>query len=250
MANPDFSDARAKLARANDHIANVNSLIVGFLSTDFYRLHFETDKETGRTKVVFDSLHQPDSQFNLVLGDAISNLRSTLDYIAVALLHPVTGTWEGTFPFADSQGDFEARIKKGNLSGCAVRVVDELIKVQAYPGGSGDSLWRLNKLRNIDKHRLLIATAEIAGFIVSFRDNNGNVWIGGGMGVSAGQSGIFIDAEPGIKIDFTDQPKPTFEILIDEPSEGIRVEVRSFLDAANKDINRLLDALDVALTSP
>lgn len=84
----DVADARTKLSRARDHIADVESQINSFLSTDFYRLRFETNQGEGRVEVIFDSLHHPQKRVNALIGDAVGNLRSTLDYIAVALAYP------------------------------------------------------------------------------------------------------------------------------------------------------------------
>src|ERR1700730_14902236 len=113
MPKADLSDARQKLARAREHIADAEARIGGFLATNFYRLRFEPDQREGRVKIIFDSLHQPDKNINAVIGDAVGNLRSMLDYAAVALVAPITGKPESVgFPFADDINGFTGEVSK------------------------------------------------------------------------------------------------------------------------------------------
>jgi hypothetical protein len=256
MPKVDFSDAAEKLKRANQHIAEAETFIANYLTSDFYRVRFENDHVARRTKILFDSLHPPSKAVNLAIGDAISNLRSTLDYLVVAMLSPITGTTKHIeFPFADDKSGFEGTVNKGVIKGTGTAkfvfssvgsaVVTLLIdQVQAYKGGRGHSLWVLNKLRNIDKHRLLVAATRIAGVRAS--------WVAGrcvytdcSMGITAGQNGTFIDADLGT-VKFTAQPQLTFTVCINEPeADAIDLEAIEFLKHASGQVNSLLQTLDV-----
>jgi hypothetical protein len=169
MSNADFSHAEAKLERGRKHVADVDAAITAFTGSDFYTLQLEPNAGTGRIDVVYRSLHEPSRQLNVMIGDAISNLRSALDYIAVALVSPITGNASGIgFPFADDSAGFEGQAKSDRCFGkCDQSIVDYIVNVQAYDGGKSRPLWVLNKLRNIDIHRLLLTTVNIAGVTVS-----------------------------------------------------------------------------------
>ena len=241
-ARPDFADAVIKCERADVHIAAVQAEITRFLATEFYRIRFEHDLAKGTVLARFDSLHQPDKRFSLILGDAVSNLRSTLDYVAGALLYPITGTREGhTFPFADDQTGFEGIVNKGPIKGCGPAVVSLLLnEVQAYESGVGRTLWALNKFRNIDKHRLLIATVSLAGVKFSCVTANRCTFNDISVNFRAGQGVYLIEAPPGF-VEFTKKPEPLFSVMITEPPQV--GEAVAFLHDASSSIKRLVASL-------
>jgi hypothetical protein len=242
---PDFSDARVKLARASEHTRDLQRRITSFLATDFYRLRFETDHRKQRIKVIFDSLHQPDKIVNAMIGDVVSNLRSVLDYIVVALVAPKIGKSEGIgFPNADNATGFEGEVTKAYLKHSTDIIRKHFIQeVQAYEVGKGRSLWVLNKLRNIDKHRFLLATVSLAGLSFDWIDRDGNIYTNIQMSLMAGNSGTFIDA-PANYLEFTNQPCPTFEVMLNEAPHVINTPVIGFLDGLARDVKSTLDAIE------
>lgn len=245
----DLSDAVIKLSRARDHISDLEVRLRAYLATDFYRLRVEPDEGGRRIRIVFDSLHQPDKSINALIGDAIGNLRSSLDYIAVALTYPITGkTDDAGFPFADSANGFagEVRAKKG-FGHCSIAIQEFFITdVQAYERGEGKNFWILNKLRNIDKHRLLFATTEIASVDISFRDKNGNTFKNIFFGLNSGQSGTLIDA-PADYIEIRGKPKPAFQVMLQEPPYIQDVPVLEFLHEAARATEDLLDRIKAVI---
>lgn len=247
MSKSDFSSAEAKLSRAYQHIANTETKIDHWLSANLNKVRFESNDGTQRIKVIFDSLHHPTMEINTIIGDAIGNLRSSLDYIAVALTYPITGKSDKiSFPFADDANSLSGQVKATNGFGvCDVSIQNLFIdKIQAYKGGAGHTLWALNKLRNIEKHRFLVSITQLAGVTTSFIDINGNIFTNIGMNISAGESGTFIDAPKG-HIKFTDDMRPTFQVIIEE-SPIITEDALVFLHECYCDIKALLDALKVS----
>ena len=242
MMKPDFADARIKLPRERKHIADVEAAISSFLKEDFYHLRLEKRHEFN--ELILDSLHQPNKDINALVGDAISNLRSVLDYVAVAIVSPVTGNSESIgFPFADNAKGFAGEVTKRSIGLFASTLVDHFIdEVQAYRGGKGETYWILNKLRNIDKHRLLISTVNIAGVYITAK-------MGGMMmedcffGSTEGQSTNMILFPAGLVIDFAYKPRPAFEVRLSEPPFIERTPVVDFLNKAARDIENLLSAL-------
>jgi hypothetical protein len=254
MPSVDLSDAYLKLARAREHIAEAEARINAFLQTEICTLALQPDPQTGTTVLALQSVQQPGKKIDVVIGDAISNLRSTLDYIAVALIEPITGKGNNiTFPFADDEKGFAGEVRKAKAFGpCAQAIIDHFINdVQAYKGGKGETLWVLNKLRNIDKHRFLVTTLNISAVQASFIITNRNVVFKNvGLGVTAGHNGmlmIFPNVRPGDQIQFTDKPRLALHILFNEPSCAVNIPVGPFLYGVARDMESVLNALSVVL---
>jgi len=242
VAKINLSDARAKLDRAREHIADVDRQLNDFLATDFYQLSFEADEERGRTKVIFGSRHPPDRRIHALIGDAVGNLRSVLDYITVAFVSLHTDDIQKIgFPNADDAAGFEGQTRATKGFGlCDVSVQNFFIAdVQAYNGGNREIFWIVNKLRNIDKHRLLLTTVQIAGLTVSGVDGNGGTWENATFNISAGESGLLVDAPYG-HLDFQGRAKPIFKVTLEEHPYICGCPVLDFLREAAEATEDLL----------
>lgn|SRR5579862_3047332 len=111
MQDPLVS-ARQKIARAQHHIQDLNTRITQFLIRNSYRVIVEADSEPGYT------VHKltlpepiPFSDYSLIIGDAIANLRAALDHMVYACVvlegnaNPRYRTCN--FPFGKSAADFK-----------------------------------------------------------------------------------------------------------------------------------------------
>lgn len=240
----DLSDAHLKLQRARDHITDVDARISEYFSTDFYKIAVEPEEGDDRFAVVMQSLHEPERSLNALIGDAVGNLRSVLDYAVVAIVAPITGEFAGIgCPFADDRAGFEGQVTKAWLRHASQPIRDYFIDhVQAYKGGKGEAFWAANKLRNIDKHRLLIATSELAG--VKFSAKYYGLTIKDAVTyVEPGQELIALSAPKGAQI--TDGPTPVFEVRFNEVGILKHTPVVGFLQNVANDAQDLLDALKV-----
>jgi hypothetical protein len=238
----DFSDARVKLSRARKHISDVDAAIAVFLEADLHRLTIEAKQ--GRREVTLESLPHPKKDINAVIGDAVGNLRSTLDYIAVALVaHSNCPTDEVGFPFAQDDKGFFGTVTKGSLSVVPLVHQHFVTEIQAYQGGRGHTLWVLNKLRNIDKHRFLVATVQITGAAVSFQAG-GNLFRGVTFKMPAGEKRSLVYGADVSEAHFANQPNPTFEVRFAEPPLIQGEGVVDFLNGAAGQIEGLLDPLE------
>lgn len=239
----DLSEARIKLERAGKHIADLEAAIIALESSDLYSITFEQNKGLGNAELKFKSLHQMDKSINALIGDAVGNLRSTLDYLfwPIAVKCGADPT-KVTFPFASDEKGFRGEVRSPNR-----QLTDELIivfdKIEAYRGGVGHSLWAINKLRNIDKHRLLIAVANLAGIIFSFKAGPLTV-TDFRANIVAGQECVALNSIASSEVQLTKQPRPTFKIQIEEVAEGINSEALALLHGGARDIDSLLKALE------
>src|SRR5205823_12088781 len=108
------------------------------------------------------SVEQPGDGIATTVGDVLQNLMSALDHLAYQLVCVGMGS-DGPFdhvyfPITDSVAEYEAqkRHKVRGMRPDAIRAIDA---IKPYKGGN-DILWRLYKLNNVDKHRLVIAVGS------------------------------------------------------------------------------------------
>jgi hypothetical protein len=98
---------------------------------------------------------------SVIAGDILFNLRSALDHLAFQLViaNPaVTSKKDIFFPFGESEADYMASERRSVIETFANTAVKRIDALKPYKGGN-DILWRLSRLNNIDKHRLLITTS-------------------------------------------------------------------------------------------
>jgi hypothetical protein len=98
-----------------------------------------------------------------VVGDAIHNLRSSLDYLAYQLViaNRQKPTQTTAFPIFDDSKGYKANIR-GKIKGMGKEAKEAIRKIKPYKGGGDDSdtLWRLHKLDIRDKHHLLVTAGS------------------------------------------------------------------------------------------
>lgn len=113
-----------------------------------------------------------------ILGDAIHNLRTSLDLLACEIMR-FSGQSDKSvhFPFAHSEDDLEEQIKRWKLDRANPAAIDMIRALKPFKGGNS-MLRAVHDLDLIDKHRELIGDwADItwpyggAGFRLSSRIN-------------------------------------------------------------------------------
>lgn len=99
-----------------------------------------------------------------ILGDAIHNLRTSLDQMASELARINDKTDKDVyFPFSDKEDTFSKAIKAKNFTKAGADAVHLLRKFAPYRGGN-EELRAIHDLDIADKHSALIATAGAFGF--------------------------------------------------------------------------------------
>lgn len=150
---------KAKIKRAKKHIDDLDSAIDLFLEREPYRQVGHDDVETGDRVVALRVVEEVPSEILTIVGDAIHNLRASLDYL-VASLVLANGKAVNTrtaFPICQSLDDFNTRGMR-QIEGVSRDASDLIQALRPYKGGNA-TLWRLHSLDIIDKHRFLIALA-------------------------------------------------------------------------------------------
>jgi len=151
---------REKIKRANRHIEELDTAIGRFRKADLCEIAADpcgTFRDMQFYAVTVANTPTVPAEIPVVLGDILFNLRSALDQLAFALC-PTAGLPQRTirsiyFPIFDSSAKYIATLTevKRLAKPEAVKVLD---RIQPYKGGDGESLWTLNELNIVDKHRL------------------------------------------------------------------------------------------------
>lgn len=154
-----------KFNRSQEHLHALDQAVKWWLGDEPYVVASEINAESGFKEVVITAQEQPPARFSLMAGDAIQNLRSTLDHLVVEIARVNSGGYlmerverDIMFPITTSPQLFRNARKRGCL-GCVPPRAQALIRLM-QPYHNGDEwtrhpLWVLHQLSNIDKHRRL-----------------------------------------------------------------------------------------------
>jgi hypothetical protein len=172
-----------KIRRAQTHFEGLYAEVDAFLNTDPppYRIVADDDPNSRDRVYRMEIVNPPPAiEWGVVVGDVIHNLRSGLDHLAYALCLASAPTEEppsGTeFPIFVSEDRFNSRDRGGGLykiRGIAQDAQEAIRELQPYLHGEAaksQSLWLLQEMSNIDKHRYLhLSVIGYAG--ISFFEN-------------------------------------------------------------------------------
>ena len=175
---------RLKIGRAREHLAELDVLLRPFWDRRDYLVTESENKHHKQRQWIYH-LSCPavvDPKISLVLGDALFNLRSALDHIAVALV-PRRRKFSASYPIClkdpeavganrTTAGEREFAAWKTATMGMNASVLTIVRKSQPYSAvlaldlqppdlaASDHSLAVLSALQNADKHRQLIIAIE------------------------------------------------------------------------------------------
>jgi hypothetical protein len=207
-----WAGVEAKMRRARTHLADLQEILEPLIDGDRQEFTLERDAQTSKYLLIVRGVPRRDPLWALFAGDCLHNLRSALDYLAygIALNYATEPPNENTqFPIHESPFG-----KKGGVRPLLVpevtdpRVLDALKAVQPYEGPvpanpTISPLWQINKLCNIDKHRLML-TAVCALAL-------DEMWWGLPQGMTATPElnlGPLKDGDPVARFDFGGQEPP------------------------------------------
>lgn len=252
-ASLPFLQARAKHLWGQVRIRELENLWRGFLDSDFCDLRVETDPFGGQI-VRMNFIKAAPFEIPLILGDAIHNLRSALDYVVSELLgwkdtrltFPAGETFEELLDSFRTQPEVRngRTVKKGRNAALEVAFpgLGRFILDELEPFKSGKkSLWVLNKLDGRDKHRLLaplIVPRTISDIEVLFGEGS-RISIGSYTTDSDGIAALGIGGLPNVRI--SKFGKATAEMIFHEP--GI-IENQPVLPTLAKFSQDVADAIE------
>lgn len=162
----------AKLKWAQVHLETLYASVDEFIRQKPYKFTDDYDANTREYRVRVERTKDFPSEWPLWLGDALYNLRSSLDHIVYAIARKADSSIDHTsveFPIVRTFDDFEGnkarniQVAKGVRALMRVPIpvaaMDAIRDLQPYQGRYGDDgshthpLWRLHHLNRVDKHR-------------------------------------------------------------------------------------------------
>lgn len=161
MAHHPLDGVRAKLDRADKHLAFLQTKIRAYFETTPYEFVTKIDAGHGHPGAILHVTTQPSMSLSTIIGDVVHNTRSSLDYIVRELVvrNGKEPTFQTQFPICETAKAFQDEaVGKKCLRGVAPEAFDLIQKLQPFSFDFGDhphALWVLQKLSNIDKHRTL-----------------------------------------------------------------------------------------------
>ena len=241
----DLTGVNLKLERAKCHLAHLENAIDARINPNVYRFELNRDAQSGKHILTAHDVPAVDPQWSLEIGEILFNLRSALDHLAWQLVI-LDGAHE---PGKDTQ--FPIRETPFNKKGVLlpIRLIPEVTnpqileafeEVQPYyrhdltPQPPCQSpLWQVNKLNNIDKHRLLL--------VILVALDVGKMWWGGPPAPDFGvYPGSVTEGAPVAWFDFHgEEPPPEFNahpalhVRLNEPAIPLGanlVPVAGYLD--------------------
>jgi hypothetical protein len=160
----DLSCVRLKLDRANKHIECFRLNLEAFLKQDPAPFGFRPEERPGAGEAVEHILYavvrkHPPRELALLIGDAIQNMRTALEYLAYELSSPrARKSGNTSFPIFSDECEFKVkglpRIK--TIKGDERTFIERVQPYAASKVPSDDPLAILRRLSNLDKHQLLV----------------------------------------------------------------------------------------------
>jgi hypothetical protein len=126
FATDKLLSAHLKVERAKKHIADLEDAIRAFLGSHPYEVATRRDRQTRRLSYDLARIEDVPTNISAIAGDAIHNLRSSLDHLAYRLFLAGTEATSGLehkvfFPIAEDATRYQVAIsrkKTGNQAGC------------------------------------------------------------------------------------------------------------------------------------
>jgi hypothetical protein len=160
MPDP-FEDARRKVARADEHFADLYQKINAYTQENPLEKVIEPHPTMpGHQLHKLKLTRSLPSSFGDITGDIVHNLRSALDVAAysIAVGSGCQNPKYSAFPFAGSLSQMRQAL--GRTKDLPVPIQSLFVGFQPYLGGD-DLLWALNEMCNTDKHKMLIPMGNV-----------------------------------------------------------------------------------------
>lgn len=240
-----FEPSRLKIYRASIHIAELEREIRTF-EKDAHTLLIEPDTES-QYNVIHYGVHKgfATQLVALIIGDAIHNLKTALDFAWVAALDIIAPGFnfkkDAKFPVNKDAAGLKSALINGQIYEVSPNLVKTICEeIRPYKGGN-DFIYSLHRLDIRDKHRLLIPTTHATTADgIEFEDESGNTVTGYSFTVIGTQ---VIDAPIKKHLRVKNQGKVSLRVLFGEgPAQGALVP--STLKLYSKIVLETVEALE------
>jgi hypothetical protein len=239
---PPLDGARLKIVRAQEHLKSFNEIARRYIDTQPYAVVSKIEGDCISIEGVITA--EPPPSLACIVGDFVTNLRASLDYIAWELVQFAGNTLTEseqkrvTFPIILTQARFTdpksaAMYLGGNTCGIPASTLSIIESVQPYQTGY-EVMGVLDLLVRIDKHRTLLLCALLMHHTGGYSVYRGNelMWTVRGRGLRSGEYNLRamgpsflpatnyrmeMDEQPTVLITFKDFPVPETRVgVLDE----------------------------------
>lgn len=185
-------DPILKLERAKYHINELNGQINAYMSDHPFEFMIRDDPKANQRTYFIKTKKPIPTNFPLLIGDAIHNLRTALDILIFNMAGNKSPKPDAVqFPFCKDAVSLERTIEKRQIKFAGENVVNAIHALKPYPGGD-ELLCGLHALDISDKHRLVITAVQIVEFSAVELKKLGLPFDGGGSIRFTNQSGALI----------------------------------------------------------
>ncbi|MGO9316845.1 MAG: hypothetical protein ACLPXT_02425 [Terracidiphilus sp.] len=152
----------AKYEWAKKQVNELEDAVDDFRRTNRYDIRRHDDIERGTATFWIDAVPPIPDSISLKIGDALHNLRSTLDHLAWSLVEAAGSIPDAhtSFPIFDTPKTYIA-MSRGRVKGIGKYCLEAIDSIAPYKGGFGHWAWQLHKLDIVDKHRLLLTVTSV-----------------------------------------------------------------------------------------
>jgi hypothetical protein len=151
VSRKPFDSPKLKIERARAHVAEFEVEGQAYLVRNPSVVFLERNRKTGATQIALRTREVAPGKLSAIFGDAIHNLRTSLDLLANDLVALCGAQPKKVyFPFADSVEGLEIAIKQ-KMRGASPEVLDLIRSLQPYRDGN-IGLRALHDLDISDKH--------------------------------------------------------------------------------------------------
>lgn len=178
-----------KIFRSTQHIESLKSELHGYFKSNPGKMVRQPDIPDDAALFRFVPSGTIPARFGLITGDALQNLRSSLDYLVweLVLAARCQPTEKNMFPICSTDELFKQQISRHRLDGVPPQAVTEIESSQPYHLGqefNKSILWALDELTNINKHRRILLTGLAAAPVKpeNIVIQDGEAWVRSGPG--------------------------------------------------------------------
>lgn len=156
-----LESVRQKIVRSAEHLHSLEAEAMRYFSANPGEVVTEEEPHSHRIVLKFREKIPVPVAIPLIIGDALQNLRSALDYLVWELVLAANNKPgdKHQFPICDSIEAFEDQLRRHRLDGVAPEAVAEIKGLQPYHCGQDKEkapIRVLETLTNINKHRRIL----------------------------------------------------------------------------------------------
>lgn len=240
-----FSDARAKIEWANEHIAELEKKLSDLPNS--YVSRVEVDPKVSRQTIVHDVAGREQflTTVALLIGDIVHNLKCALDYAWIKTIEraaPLALSKFAKFPVYSTYEGLEGALRGAKIHESSPALF-ELMLGKICPYNEGNFfVWAVYELNKRDKHRLLIPLTlygNIGG--VELEDEHGVIHRGDTWGTEQSPP-YYVTFDSGLSV--KNEGKLFLSIAIDDTVLEHTPRVKDTLSVCSRYVVEVVETLE------